>query len=65
MRKTIRNFLSNVWLIHFLVLLGLFALWGYIELGNKYLLLCMALSYSGALCGSFTRIIDAIDKKCQ
>lgn len=43
--------------------LGLFALLGYIELNNKYLLLCMALSFSGAVCGSFIRVIDKIVDK--
>ncbi len=48
-----------------MVFLGLVALWGYIELKNQYLLLCVALSFSGANCGGFIRVIDTIkdDKK--
>ena len=45
-----------------MILLGLAALWGFIELDNQYLLLCMALSFAGAVCGSFVKVIDAINK---
>ena len=61
--KTIRKILSGVWFIHLVVGLGLFALGGYIVSDNKYLLLFMALSFSGAMCGSFIRVIDAIKNK--
>ena len=60
MSKPIRTYLSQVWFIHAMAALGLFALWGYIETNNKYILLGMALSWAGAMCGSFTRIIDSI-----
>jgi hypothetical protein len=43
-----------------MVLLGLLALWGFIEQDNKYLLLGVSLSFSGAMCGSFIRVLDAI-----
>jgi hypothetical protein len=58
--KAARKILGNIWFIHLMVPLGLFALWGYIELDNKYLLLCVFLSFSGATCGSFVRVLDAI-----
>jgi hypothetical protein len=58
----IRNFLGNKIFIHVIFILGLAALWGYIETNNKYLLLCIALSFGGALCGSFVRVIDRIKK---
>lgn len=61
--KSIRKVLGSVWFIHLITGLGLFALWGYIELNNKYLLLCMALSFSGAMCGAFIRVIDTIVNK--
>ena len=62
MKKPIRNYLGQLWFIHAMVFLGLFALWGYIEAGNKYILLGLALSFFGALCGSFIRIIDSINR---
>ena len=55
--------LGNTWFIHSMVLLGLLALWGFIEQDNKYLLLCVSLSFSGAMCGSFIRVVDAIRSK--
>jgi hypothetical protein len=58
--KTIRKILSSIWFIHLMVGLGLVALWGYIEIDNQYLLLCVTLSFSGAICGTFIRVIDAI-----
>lgn len=60
--ETIKKVLSNVWFIHLVVGLGIFALWGYVE-GNKYLLLLAALSFSGAMCGAFNRVINAIKNK--
>jgi hypothetical protein len=44
-----------------LVVLGLAALFGNI-MGNKFLILFVALSFAGAMCGSFIRIMDAINK---
>ncbi|HOO27875.1 MAG TPA: hypothetical protein PLU43_05380 [Lachnospiraceae bacterium] len=55
----LRKVLSNVYFIHFLVLLGLFALWGMIESGNRYLVLFAVLSLAGAVCGAFIRVIDS------
>ncbi|MBU0722445.1 hypothetical protein KKA93_03255 [Patescibacteria group bacterium] len=61
--NAIRKTLSSVWFIHSMVGLGLFALFGYIKFDNKYFLLCVALSFSGAICGAFIRVIDAIVNK--
>lgn len=58
--KKIRKILSHTISIHIMVLLGLAALWGYIEIDNQYFLLLVALSFSGAVCGSFVQIIDTI-----
>ncbi len=58
----IREILSHKISIHIMVLLGLAALWGYIELGNQYFLLLVALSFSGAVCGGFVQVIDTIKK---
>lgn len=60
--KTARKILSNFWFIHSMVLLGLLALWGYIESDNEYILFGVVLSFSGAICGAFIRVIDAIKK---
>ena len=59
--KKIRKVLGSFVFIHGLVLLGLFSLYGYIVSGNEYILLGMALSFAGAVCGSFVRIGDKID----
>ncbi len=61
--KKIRNFVSNIIFIHVIFILGLAALWGFILLENKYLLLFVALSFMGDICGGFIRVIDAIKKK--
>ena len=63
MKNKIRKTVSGIWFIHLMSFLGLFALWGYIELYNKYLILFVALSFLGATCGSFIRVIDAINNK--
>jgi hypothetical protein len=57
-KKQIRKFLSNSLFIHILVFLGLFALLGNIINGNKYLIFFSVLSFSGAVCGSFIKLID-------
>ncbi len=57
-----RKFLSSKLFIHALVLLGLVALWGFIETDSKYILLGVAASFAGAVCGSFIRVIDKIEK---
>jgi len=58
-----RRILGNFWFIHLMVPLGLLALWGSIEQDNEYLLLCVLLSFSGAICGAFIRVVDAIRSK--
>ena len=60
MMKKIRKFLSNKIFINILVFLGLAALLGFIMTDNKYLLLCIYLSFAGAICGSFIKVIDKI-----
>jgi len=45
------------WFLHFLVLLSLLALWGYIETNNKYLILLSVLSFYGALCEAFKALL--------
>ena len=63
--KAARTILGNIWFIHSMIPLGLLALWGFIESDNKYLLLCVSLSFSGAMCGSFIRVLDAIRAEKQ
>ena len=58
--KKVRAFLSHKLFIHGLALLGLVALWGYIETDNRYILLGMAASFAGAVCGAFIRVVDAV-----
>jgi len=60
--KKIRNFLGNKIFIHIMVVLGFAALYGFIATGNRYLLICIALSFAGAICGSFIKVIDEIKK---
>jgi len=45
------------WFLHFLVFLSLFALWGYLETANKYLILLSVLSFFGALCEGFKYLV--------
>jgi hypothetical protein len=61
--KAARAVLGNFWFIHSMVLLGLLALWGFIEQDNDYILLGVYLSFSGAMCGAFIRVVDAITSK--
>jgi len=61
--KTARKILSNIWFIHLMVPLGLLALWGSIAQDNKYILFGVVLSFSGAICGAFIRVVDAIKSK--
>lgn len=58
--RAARAVLGNFWFIHAMVLLGLLALWGFIEQDNAYILLGVYLSFSGAMCGAFIRVVDAI-----
>ncbi|MFH0755064.1 MAG: hypothetical protein V1910_00130 [bacterium] len=67
--KINRKILSSEWFIHLMVILGLFALFGYISfdvfLNNKYgkfFLLFVALSFCGAFCGTSIKIIDNLIK---
>lgn len=56
----LRKVLSNFWFIHFLVILGGFALLGFAVSENNYLLLGVYFSFCGAVCGAVIRIIDRI-----
>jgi hypothetical protein len=58
--KLARKILGHFWFIHSMVLLGLLALWGFIEQDNDYILLGVYMSFSGAMCGAFIRVVDAI-----
>lgn len=58
MKTKLRIFLSNFWFIHLEVVLGIFALFGNVMTANKMLLLLMTISFSGAICGAFIRVID-------
>ena len=60
--KKVRSFLSHKVFIHGLVLLGIIALWGWIETDNRYILLGVAASFAGAACGALIRVIDAVEK---
>ncbi len=60
MEKTIRAYMSKLSIIHALAALGLFAIWGYIDTNNGYILLGVAMSFSGAVCGSLIRITNAV-----
>jgi hypothetical protein len=62
MKLKIRRFLGNIYFIHFGVFLGLFAILGYTNHVAETLLFWAALSFAGAVCGSFIRIIDTIKK---
>ncbi|MCX6754335.1 MAG: hypothetical protein NTU81_00695 [Candidatus Nomurabacteria bacterium] len=62
MKLKIRKFLGNFYFIHLEVFLGLFALLGYIINGQKLLVFFVALSFAGAICGSFISVIDAVNK---
>lgn len=63
--KAARTILGSTWFIHSMIPLGLLALWGFIESDIKYSLLCVFLSFSGATCGSFIRVLDAIRAEKQ
>ena len=39
--------------LHVLMLLSIVALWGWVETGNKYFVLCSVMSFYGALCFAF------------
>ncbi len=48
---------KKFWFLHLLVLLSLFALWGYLETNNKYLILLSVLAFYGALCETFSALL--------
>ncbi len=50
----------NLICIHGCIALALFALWGGLETGNRYLFLCAALSFSGALCFTSIRLCSLL-----
>lgn len=56
-----RKFLSSTKFIHGITFLGFMALWGVIASRNLYLLLPMALSFLGAICGGFIHVIDKVE----
>jgi hypothetical protein len=56
----LRNLISHKIFIHCMVALGIFALWGYLVTDNKYIILGVALSFLGAICGAFIKTIDSI-----
>ncbi|MCD4704934.1 hypothetical protein K8R66_02555 [bacterium] len=60
--KKLRKILGAFWFIHLMVFLGLFSLLGYLMTDVKILIFFIVLSYSGAICGSFIRVIDTIKK---
>ena len=41
---------AGFWFLHALIFLSLFALWGYLKSGKKYLIFFSVLSFYGALC---------------
>ena len=59
-RTKIRKFLGNFYFIHLEVFLGLFALIGFLIGNYKFLIFFIVLSFAGAICGSFIRLIDSI-----
>lgn len=58
--QKMRKILGDFRFIHLMVALGLFALSGYMMMGEQYYLFFAALSFSGAICGSFIKVIDTI-----
>jgi tryptophan-rich sensory protein len=56
----LRSILKNSLFIHFLALLSLITLWGFIATDNRYLLLGVLASVLGAICGSFILVVDTI-----
>jgi hypothetical protein len=57
-----RKLLSNSYFIHLCALLGLLSTFGYIMTSDKLLIFFIALSFSGAVCGSFILVIDTVNK---
>ena len=65
MTKTLRSVLGSLWFIHLLVFAGMGALFGFIMLSQSLLLLCVALSFAGAICGAFIRVLDAVRERTR
>ncbi|MCX6795163.1 MAG: hypothetical protein NT165_00275 [Candidatus Falkowbacteria bacterium] len=65
MKLKIRSFLGNFYFIHFEVFLALFAFFGYLIIHNQALVFFTLLSFAGALCGAFIRVIDAIQSSSK
>lgn len=59
--KYVRNILGSFWFIHLLVILGLFSMIGAFT-GLTFILFFTVLSFAGAICGAFIRVIDAVKK---
>lgn len=53
-----RDILKSFWFIHLMVFLCLFALAGFLIKNQKVLIFLSVLSFLGALCGAFIRLID-------
>lgn len=62
----LRGILRAFWFIHLLVLLGLAALVGVLTSDSKhYLIFFVVLSFAGAACGAFIRVIDVAAGRLQ
>jgi Na+/H+ antiporter NhaC len=59
----LRKVLSNWAFIHLLVLLGFLALAGLLFTSVSWFILFVALSFTGAICGAFIKVIDTIKEK--
>ncbi len=55
----IHRVLSSIWLIHFFVFLGLFSLYGFLSTRMEMFIFFSVLSFCGAVCGAFIRVIDS------
>jgi hypothetical protein len=51
------------WAIHLLVALSLLALWGWIETGNRYLILAAAAAFYGSLCFAFAGLYQRLARR--
>jgi len=59
----LRKLVSNTIFIHIITILGFLSLWGSIASENNMLFLLVALSFLGAICGAFIKVLDAIKEK--
>jgi len=60
---TMRSGQKNSYFTHLLLIVGFFALWGFVSTHNDLILMGVAASFSGAVCGSFILVIDTIKSK--